>query len=98
MINLILVTLAIAATNKDYPGYLDEMPTKKSCNEIKLFDECKDLSHYRSKDYIVFRWHNEATDCSIETKDKSDKCTWVNRYDQIMVRKGCLISWCGRNK
>lgn len=88
--------LADAATHKDYPYLLDKPPIKKPCNKIEYFKECSEISHHRGKDYIVFRWHDEVSACQYDTKIK--KCTQVSEFHSIMIRNGCLISWCERKK
>lgn len=91
---LLFAVLAYAYTNKDFPGYIDPKPVKKSCNRIEYYTECKDAAHYRGKDYIPFRFHDEATDCSYDLK--YDSCTYVSQMIRIKIRNGCLISWCKR--
>lgn len=92
---LFLSAMALAYTHKDFPYSLDKIPKKKPCNQIEFFKECKDLSHYRGKDYVVFRWHDEATDCAYDDGE-SPTCVSVGESWRIRIRNGCLISWCKR--
>lgn len=86
-----------AYTHKDFPNQLDKEPKKKNCNRIEYFTECKDLTHESGKDYKIFRWHDEATDC-INDSYKNPLCIYVSQMVRIRIRKGCEISWCAKAK
>jgi hypothetical protein len=95
MIPLLLSAMLAAGVADAKPSKYPHPPKEKKCNKLEYFKKCSEISHYRGNDYIVFHWHDEATDCHFDIPDRPDPvCTWVSQFQRIAIREGCEISWC----
>lgn len=84
---LAAILLPILVSHKVF-NYKDNPPKTTAHQEVFLWDECHELSHYRKYDYIVFEWWDKATTCNGRAVKP---CTYVSQTEQRAYRKGCIV-------
>lgn len=82
------ILLPILVSHKVF-NYKDKPPETTAHQEVFLFKECHELSHYRVYDYIIFEWWDKATLCEFDTKHKV--CTAISATEYRAYRKGCIV-------